>query len=339
VIEIDGSYGEGGGQIVRTACSLAVLTRRPCRIFNVRVRRTAPGLRPQHLLGARALAELSRGSLEGAHVGSTDLVLRPGTSWVSDLRLRIETAGSIPLILQTLVPASLGGSNPLTVAFEGWATDTPLAPPLDYLRNVFVWFLERMGIGVEITVSRRGYYPKGGARLSVRIVPAGPKPVALAERGPLKTISLISQASESLRIRRVAERQLDGALEVLGPRLASRECAADYAPSISPGSSICIVGKFDNSVVGADCLGAPGKRAEEVGRAAAAEFLREIESGACLDRHMADQILIYMALAGEQRSATVSEITNHCRTNMWVIERFLRGRFEFEGNLIRWTPS
>jgi RNA 3'-terminal phosphate cyclase (GTP) len=337
VIEIDGSYGEGGGQIVRTACSLAVLTHSDVRIFNIRLSRPAPGLRPQHLLGVTALAEFSGGHLGGASVGSTELLLRPGRVSTGDLHLKLATAGSIPLILQTLIPASLNRSESVTVGFDGGATDTPFAPPLDYLSHVFLWFLERMGIGVEIAISRRGYYPKGGARLSARIRPARPTPLSLLDRGKLTTISLISQASESLKMRRVAERQLDGALNVPGLQSLPRECRSDYAPSISPGSSMCIAAHFDNAALGASCLGAPGKRAEEVGREAAQALLAEIESGACLDRHMADQILLYLALAGGQGPVTVAKITTHCKTNMWVIEKFLPGRFQVEGNLIRWT--
>jgi RNA 3'-terminal phosphate cyclase (GTP) len=233
VIQIDGSYGEGGGQIVRTTCSLAVLTHNPVRIFNIRLRRPAPGLRPQHLLGVTALAEFSGGRLEGAYVGSTELLFHPGRVSVGELQLKLATAGSIPLILQTLIPASLNRSASVTVGFDGGATDTPFAPPLDYLRHVFLWFLERMGISVEISISRRGYYPKGGTRLSAQIMPARPRPLSLLDRGKLRTIFLISQASESLKMRRVAERQLDGALNVPGLQSLSRECSSDYAPSIS----------------------------------------------------------------------------------------------------------
>lgn len=339
MIEIDGSYGEGGGQIVRTACSLAVLTHSPVRIFNIRLRRPAPGLRPQHLLGVTALAEFSGGRLEGADVGSTELLLHPGSVSTGELQLKLATAGSIPLILQTLIPASLNRSESVMVGFDGGATDTPFAPPLDYLRHVFLWFLERMGISVDIAIARRGYYPKGGARLSAQMKPARPRPLSLLDRGKLRAIFLISQASESLKMRRVAERQLDGALGVSGLQSLPRECSSDYAPSISPGSSICIAAHFDNSVLGASCLGALAKRAEEVGREAAEALLAEIESGACLDRHMADQILLYMALAGGRGSVTVAEITTHCRTNMWVIEKFLPGRFHVDANLIRWVPS
>lgn len=339
LIEIDGSFGEGGGQIVRTACSLAVLTARPCRIFNIRQGRKEPGLRPQHLHGLRALAELCGGVLHGEQVGARELTFVPGRACVSDLRVAIPTAGSITLVLQSLMPAALRSPVPTTIRFEGGGTDTAMSPTLDYLRSVLLWFLDRMGIRVKIAVVRRGYYPRGGAEMTVTIAPSRPGAISATERGALKRISLVSSAANVLKARRVAERQIEEATVALGAIALAPDSTIDYAASRSAGSAMCIVAEFENAVLGADALGARGKRAEEVGREAAQAFLHEFESSACLDRHMADQILPYMALAGGESAVTVSEITAHCRTNMWVIERFLAGRFQVKDNLIRWRTA
>ncbi len=172
VVEIDGSFGEGGGQIVRTAASLAVLTARPLRIFNIRQGRREPGLRLQHLHGLRALAELCGGTLSGDEVGSRELSFIPGRASARDLRVAIPTAGSITLVLQSLIPAALRWPEPITIRFEGGGTDTAMSPTLDYLRHVLLRFLERMGARVEIAVVRRGYYPRGGAEMSAAIAPA-----------------------------------------------------------------------------------------------------------------------------------------------------------------------
>lgn len=324
---------------MRTACGLAALTRKPCRIFNIRLRRRRPGLQVQHLLGVRAVAELCAARLTGDQVSSEELEFCPGEILPHDLRIRIPTAGSITLILQSLIPAALGASKPVIVNFEGGATDTPMAPPLDYFRHVFLWFLSRIGINIEVKVFRRGHYPKGGAALEAQITPAHPKPITTTERGQFKRLTVVSYASEILKPRRVAERQIEGAMEALGKLPLAPERVINYGVSISPGSCVCIVAEFGNTLIAADALGERGKRAEQVGAEAARDYLKEADSAAALDRHMADQILPYMALAGEGSRVTVSEVTEHCRTNMWVIENFLDGKFAVETNLIRWIVS
>ena len=337
MVQIDGSYGEGGGQIVRTACSLAAVTEKPCRIVNIRQARRQPGLRLQHLLGIRALAELCRGRLEGGEVGSREIVFHPRQIIARNISIKVETAASTTLLLQTLLPAVLATSTPLSIDLQGGGTDAAFAPTLDYFRHVFLWFLRFMGANLDLTVHRRGYYPRGGAQLGITVEPSRLARIALIQRGAIKRISLISQAAAILRPRRVAERQIEGALGILGSQPVSPETAIDYGPSFSAGTSLCIVAEFEHALIGVDNLGARGKLAETVGKEAAMAFSRELQSMACVDRHMADQILPYLALAGAGSCVTVPEITSHCRTNMWVIEKFLDGRFEVKGNLIRWS--
>ena len=338
-IEIDGSYGEGGGQIVRTACSFAAVTGKRCRIFNIRQARRTPGLQPQHLASVRALAQICSGQLHGDEIGSRELAFTPHQITTPYLRVNVATAASITLMLQALLPAVLALRAVTTIQFEGGGTDTSRAPTLDYFRHVFLWFLRRIGVDAEVEMIRRGYYPRGGAAIRMKVVARKLDRLELVDRGPLRHVTLFSLASPVLEKRKVAERQITGALGALDSLRVPIRSELEYDLSFSVGSALCIVAEFANTVIGSNSLGAVGKRAEEVGKEAAGDFLREFRSSACLDRHMADQILPYLALGGYSSSATVSEVTSHCRTNMWVIENFLDGRFQVRDHTIVWTTS
>lgn len=335
-IEIDGGYLEGGGQILRTACVLSAATKKPCRIFNIRKNRPKPGLSTQHLLGIQALAQLCNGRLEGDELGSEEIRFYPNEINKNRILVKIPTAASITLILQTLIPISLLAPFPIKITFNGGATDTFFSPTIDYFRFVFLKVLEKMGIKIEINIIRRGYYPEGGAKVEITIYPSKLRKLNLVNRGSFKKIIIIAGASENLKEKMVAERQINGVKEILGKLNLPIEERAEYYQTQSPGSQICLIGEFDNTVIGVDNLGKLGKRAEDVGKEAALELLREQKSGASLDKYLADQILPYLALSDNESSVTVSEITNHCKTNIWVIEKFLDGKFKIKNNLISW---
>ena len=329
---------EGGGQILRTACALSAIRQIPCHIFNIRKGRKEPGLKPQHLLGLRALSELCNGKSEGDYLGSEEIWFYPGSldKTKRELRIKIETAGSITLLLQTLIPPSLFAKEPITILINGGATDTFFSPTIDHFRYVFLKILEKMGARIEVQIEKRGFYPKGGAKIKVIVYPTKLKPITLTTCGALKEIIIISGASELLKERKVAERQISGAKQILGKLKLPIKEIVEYYPTLSPGSQINIIAKFENTIIGSDNLGRIGKGAEIVGKEVALEFLKEGKTGACLDKHLADQILPFMALSQGKSEVTVSEITNHCRTNIWVIEKFLKGRFKIEGNKIIW---
>ena len=358
IIEIDGGFGEAGGQILRTASSLSAISRKPCHIFNIRKSRPKPGLATQHLLGIQALNRLSQGKLEGDTLGSEEIRFYPNEIKAQHLNIKIETAGSITLILQTLIlpclfahSANSGqAESPIKISFKGGATDTFFSPTIDHFRYVFLGILEKI-VGkkvADIEIKKRGFYPEGGAEVEVEVYPllrqgyGGQalklKKINLTERDVFKKISLISGASESLKAKRVAERQAASAREILGKLKLPTEEKIEYYNSQSSGSQINILAEFEKTIIGVDNLGKLGKSAEEVGKETAENFLKEGISNASLDKHSADQILPFMALSTKRSQVSVSEITNHCKTNIWVIEKFLNGKFEIKNNLITWFP-
>ena len=339
LIEIDGSKYEGGGAILRVACALAAVTKKSCRVFNIRKGRSKPGLMPQHLLGIQTLCQLCNGKLEGDVLGSEEIKFYPGEITAKDLQVKIETAGSITLVLQALIPPALIAQNPIKISFDGGATDTFFSPTVNHFRYVFLKVLEKMGAEVEINILKRGYYPEGGARVEITAFPSKLKNLNLVERGKLLKVLVISGASGFLKNKKVAERQIAGVREILGKLKLPTEERVEYYDTRCPGSQICLIAEFENTLIGTDNLGKLGKRAEDVGKEVALELLKEEKSGACLDKHLADQILPFMALAPDKSQVTISEITGHCKTNIWVIEKFIEGKFEIKDNLIVWSPK
>jgi len=386
MIEIDGSFGEAGGQILRTALSLSAITKKPCHIFNIRKNRPKPGLAAQHFIGIQALSQLCNAELEGDFLESKEIKFFPKEIKGENLNLKIETAGSITLVLQTLILPALFAPSPVKICFEGGATDTFFSPTIDHFRHVLLKILEKMlapynsegissgGSKVEINIIKRGYYPEGGAKVEVKILPlqnfvsqnldgqaSKIKNIELTERGALKNILIVSGASDFLKEKKVAERQIAGAREILGKLKLPTEEKIEYYQTQCPGSQICLIAEFENTLIGTDNFGKLGKRAEDVGKEAALELLKEQKSNACLDKHLADQILPFMALSPKKSEVTVSEITEHCKTNIWVIEKFLEGRpstraelgagpvphrnkvsgagFKIKENLISWIPE
>jgi len=341
IIKIDGSYGEAGGAILRVATASSAITKKPVYIYNIRRGRKSPGLKTQHLLGLRALSELCQGFLEGDILGSEEIKFYPGKISKKEIHIKIDTAGSITLALQALVPVALFSSEPIKIIFDGGGTDTFFSPTLDYFRFVFLKILEKMTLKTEadINIIKRGYYPTGGAKLEITIYPSKLKKLNLTKRGTLEKILVFSGASEFLRSKKVAERQIAGVREILGKLKLPIEERVEYYQTSCPGSQVCLVAQFENTVLGTDNLGKLGKRAEDVGKEAALELLKAQKTEACLDKHLADQILPYMALSSGKSQVTVSEVTNHCKTNMWVIEKFFNGKFEIEDNLISWNPN
>ena len=333
-IEIDGRYGEGGGQVLRTAVTLSAVTGKPCRIFDIRAGRRNPGLAAQHLAGIQAAAQLCSGALEGAKIGSTEVCFQPGEITGGSYHVSVGTAGAVTLVLQVLVPLALWAREETTLEVEG-GTDVAWSPLIDYCTHVHHYHLKELGARIEVEILRRGFYPRGGGRVRVRVQPwAGPcGSIQLRERGPVQAIDIWNVAAEALRKAHVAERQLKGFQSAWRGKYPLGQVHQLYVDSASPGTSFHAHARCERSRLGICAIGRRGKRAELVGREAAELLLKELASGAAVDRWMADQFIPYLSLYGG--TIRTSYITEHIRTNMWVAEQFLAARFTLQGTTIR----
>ncbi len=333
-VDVDGSFSEGGGQVVRTAVALSAVTGKPCRIFNIRKGRPQPGLKHQHLEAVRAVANLCGAEAKSLSLGSTELEFFPGKIKSGDVSVHIPTAGSIGLVLQAMMIPAMHADGPVKIKFEGGATNGKWAPPVNYLRDVVLPLLKKMNYQASMDVRRYGYYPVGGAAVSVEIVAKKLVPLNLVDRGKLLCIKGISHASKHLEKPEVAERQKRSAVKELSPKLGvPLQIEVVYTDAACPGSGIELEAVFENSVLGASALGEKTKAAEAVGKEAALSVLEQISSGAAVDEHAEDQLLPYMALAPPS-SITAPKITSHTKTNIWVIEKFLPVKFSVEGGVI-----
>ncbi|VVB59657.1 RNA 3'-terminal phosphate cyclase [uncultured archaeon] len=325
MISIDGSHHEGGGQIIRTAVALSALTGKAVKIEKIRAGRPNPGLQAQHIAAVEAVAKLCNAEVNGLAIGSQVLEFKPGKITAENILIKIPTAGSIGLVLQALLIPAAFADKPLEIRIEGGATFGKWAPPVQYLEKVISPVLACAGYSFKINILRHGFYPVGGAIVEVRTMPAKLKAIKLEKRGEIKQISGISIASTHLKGARVAERQKEAAISAL-ENLA--DIKTEYVEASCPGSGIVLWASDGDVVLGADALGERGKSAESVGEEAAKKLKKQIDSGACLDEWMADQIVPYLALAGG--SVKVAEITPHVETNIWVVEQFLGKKFKVD---------
>jgi RNA 3'-terminal phosphate cyclase (ATP) len=323
LITLDGSRGEGGGQILRTALTLALWTGRAFRIVKIRANRTQPGLRPQHLTAVAVAADLARAEVAGAAVGSRELTFRPGSYAPRDLEIDIGTAGSTALVLQALhLPLALRGNHAVRIALTG-GTFNPSAPSFPFLETTWRSYLAAFGAPVALAMPRAGFYPRGGGRLDAWIEPAHLRPWTRTERGPLRRIQGVAGVA-NLRAG-IAERMRARALARLAAHGLTAEIALTEWPSPGQGAAISLTAEHDESIpttfVG---LGERGKPSEVVADEAVEELLAfERVAGAAVDPHSADQILIPLALAPGRSSYTVSAVTEHLRTNAATIRAFL----------------
>jgi len=325
---IDGSRGEGGGQLTRMAVALAAITRTDLRLTRIRAGRAKPGLAAQHLSALRAVAALAGGDIEGLALGATEITFRPGTLRGGEYRFDIGTAGSIALLLQALLPVMLHAPQPVTVTVSG-GTDVRAAPPLDYLRYVTLPLLARFGADLSVEIARRGYFPRGGGEVSMLARPSVLRQASF-ERGTLQGIRGIVHTSRLPE--HVAERMCRSAEDRLaGSGFACTwEIANDATPAASPGGAVVLVADRTGTTLGAAKVAERGVRAETLGVAAAEELLADLESRVSLDVHAADQMILYLALAGGPASFTTRAATSHTRTAIWLAEQFLPTRFRVE---------
>jgi RNA 3'-phosphate cyclase len=336
MIEIDGSIGEGGGAVLRTALALSTVSRQPIHIYNIRAKRAKPGLAPQHMQGVKALAELTNAKVEGLSLGSTKLKFEPSTMEGGKFRVDIGTAGSTTLILQILMPAAAFAKRSVEVEITG-GTDNPLAPPIDFLKNVTLPTLRKMGYRGEVECLRRGHYPRGGGIVRARIEPIQRlKAIELVEPGKVTRISGIAHCVKlpehiATRMAHAASIALIKAgYSKVNVKAESYEPSRD--PHLGPGTGITLWAETERgAILGASSLGRPGKPAEQVGREAAESLVKQLRTGCAVDRHLTDQLIPYMALAEGTSEMTSAELTSHALTNIALVENMLGVKFEVGG--------
>jgi len=323
-IEIDGSHGEGGGQMIRTAIALSAITGKPTKLINIRAKRCNPGLSAQHLKGILACAEICDAKTTGTEIGSSKVTFSPGKISSGIFKINIGTAGSTALILQTLIPVAIHAPGLIEFQITG-GTNVRWSMDFEYMQHIFGHYMKEIGIDYHISIEKRGFYPKGGGKIIVKISPGHSKELDLTKRGTLQQIDVHAIAESRLESKKVAQRELKGFSSILTP---NREFIG-YHKADSIGTSMHAHAHFENCKLGSSVIGEKNISAEQVGKNCATQLKKQIDSGACIDEWMADQILPYMAFAGLGK-IHVADITPHTITNIHVIEKFLPVKFEID---------
>lgn len=335
MIDVDGS--EGGGQLVRLAIACSMLRGEPIRIADIRASRPTPGLRPQHLTAVELAASLCDAAVEGARVGASTVTFEPDVVEAGDRWMDVGSAGSISLVFDTVLPLALSIDRPMSVTATG-GTDVKWAPPMDYFRAVKIPLLADFGVHAAVDVQRRGYYPVGDGKATLRLFPSRPERLELERRGEIESLQVMSVCSWELRDRDVANRQAGAVERVLseGTTLSRTtpensddedrdtcpidEISATAARSRSPGSSVVLSVTCEGGAAGFDALGERGKPAEDVGTEAANALQTFLDTAGAVDRHLADQLLLFLAVAGGKMA--VPEITDHVTTSIGLLRQF-----------------
>jgi RNA 3'-terminal phosphate cyclase (ATP) len=326
MIVLDGSFGEGGGQILRTALSLPLVTGKPFRMEKIRAGRERPGLLRQHLAAVTAAAQVGEAAADGAYLGSTALTFTPATIKPGRYHFAVGTAGSATLVFQTILPALMTASELSQITLEG-GTHNQAAPPFDYLARTFLPVLEKMGAKVGVRLEKYGFYPAGGGRFVAEIEPCRAlTPIHLDARA--RTSAAKVQAIVANLPRSIAQRECDTAARLLS--LDSEQLQiVETRNSPGPGNVVMIEIASEKVVEIVTAFGKMGVSAEKVATEAANQPRDYLASEAAVGEHLADQLLLPMALAG-QGSFTTRTVSSHCRTNAAVIAKFLPLAFDFE---------
>lgn len=322
MIEIDCSYGEGGGQLVRTAVAAAALTRRPVRLSRIRAGRANPGLAAQHLTAVRAVAELCGADTAGIALGATEFDFYPGALRAGRYDWDVGTAGSITLVLQAVLPLAILCGGAVHMRITG-GTDVRIAPPLDYFLHVFLPLLTRMGADAKATVLRRGYYPRGGGIVELDVAPAQAlRPLYLETAGTLQAVTAYAHVA-NLPQHIVDRMCAAAAMHLQGTPLEINAQVLGRDRAIGRGGGLTLVACTEHTRLGAAVTAERGVPAEHLGEQAAQALRSELACSATLDIHAADQLLLYMALARGVSKFRVRELSSHARTALWLLEQLL----------------
>ncbi len=322
MIKIDGSHGEGGGQILRSAVALSCLLGQEIRVINIRKRRNKPGLKMQHLHGIELAMRMCNAEVVGAALGSTELRFSPGKIRGGKYSVDIGTAGSITLVLQVALPIAIASKEAVTFDIRG-GTDVPYSPPVDYYLHVLFPILNMFGAKITGQVLERGYYPEGGGRARIKVMPGQLNDLNIEKRGN------IIEKSAYVNMRGLPNEVLERLLRELSGFKTELDVKEK---SISRGCGITLVSTFESTKMAGSFLCRRGLRAEKVAKNALKLLDEELNSVGTVDRHMADHLPVY-AFVGGRTSFVPSSITSHTRTVLWLVEKF-GAKITKEGNKI-----
>lgn len=346
MITIDGAYGEGGGQVLRTSLTLAILTGQAVQIERIRAGRPKPGLAAQHLTAVRTAAAICDATVSGDEMGSQRLCFRPGdlpragdyTFDVAQVR-GAGSAGAVSLVLQTvLLPLALAPA-PSRLTLRG-GTHVSWSPPFPYLSEVYLPTLARLGLQATVELEQWGFYPAGGGEVMAQIEGGAPgvRPLALTERGPLRRVW--GTAVVSNLPAHIPQRMANRARNLLAEGGLKADLQALRIRTNGPGAGIFVLTEYEAGVrAGFSAYGRKGLPAEQVAEAVCGDLLEYHRSGAPVDIHLADQLIVPLAVADGVSNFTTGQVTEHLRTNMWVVEQFAQARFEVRGQTLTVLPQ
>ncbi len=325
MLTIDGSYGEGGGQILRTSLSLSACLKKPFFIINIRKGRKKPGILPQHLTGINAIAKICEATVENNELYSLSLKFIPkniiGGEYYFNVAEKKRSAGAITLVIQAILPVLFFASKPSKVILEG-GTHVPFSPIFDYLENILIPTIKKFSFFCKAKIERYGFYPVGDGKVILEVEPfkkGNQNIIEFLERGKLEKIKIISKVGKLDKS--IAHRQVEKAYQLL--KNFNPETTVEEVESISPGTYTFILAQFENIVAGFSSLGEIGKPAEKVAEEAVKEFLEYYNSKGVIDYHLADQLPVFIVLSNIFCRYKTNKITNHLKTNLWVIKNFL----------------
>lgn len=324
MIEIDGSYGEGGGQILRTSVTLAAITGQPVTIYNIRGKRSKPGLQPQHVMSVRAAGQLCEAELKGDAVGSAHLTFTPKSQPIpGNYRFDIGTAGATTLVAQTVLLALALQREASTVTITG-GTYNPHAPTAEYFSDVFLPTVARAGLKAQLEVHAAGYYPRGGGEVVLNVQPSTLHGLNLEERGELRSVHAFVTSSN------LPEHVIERGMQTLRSELAGLpvQYGSEDRPSPGTGAAVILSAELSNGRAGFTGLGERGKRMESVASDPAQELKAWLGQDGAVDEHLADQLVLPLAFAEGPSVWTTDTVTEHLRTVIWLVKHFLNRKLD-----------
>jgi RNA 3'-terminal phosphate cyclase (ATP) len=336
MIEIDGSMYSGSGTVLRYAVALAALIGEPLRIACIRARREKPGLRPQHLQAARACAAFCSGQLAGDEVGSREIVFQPGRTLKGGaFRFDIGTAGSATMLAFTLVPLALFAKTPSRFSLTGGLFQD-FAPSAFFLRDVLFPHLECMGARTRLEIGRPGYVPKGGGQLVLEVDPvqSGLAPLERLVQGKTRRVRGSALASH-LADEKVGDRMAARCRELLAGDVSAEIEVFQDSSALQKGAALFLRAETTTGcILGADQAGKPGRRSEAIAESVVSSLREDLAMGATVDRHMADQLILFAALAGGETRYRIPAMTEHVESNLWLVKTMLGARTALEGDVV-----